>query len=130
MKFGNGKTTIQQLYKLTAAFGVAGTVWMAFTAGWRSGLAFFFGSLLSCGNLWLFDRLATGIEPGPQTRKPWQAGAFVSRYLIFLAAGYVIVNALGVSPLPVVLGLFVSTAAVLLSSLLELTSSLIGRRDA
>ena len=98
--------------------------------GWRPGLAFLLGAVTSLGNLWLFGRMARGLEPGTNTRKPWQASAFAGRYLVFIAVGYVIVNALGVSPLPVVLGLFTSTAAVLLSSLLELASSLIGRPDA
>ena len=130
MILGPRTTSLGQLYKLTIVFGLAGSIWILITGGWRSALAFLLGASISLGNLWLFDRLAKGLEPGPNTRKPWQASWFASRYLIFIAAGYVIVNALGVSPLPVVLGLFASTAAVLFSSLLELASSLIGRRDA
>ena len=121
---------MEQLYKFTILFGLAGSIWICARWGWRPGLAFFLGAVTSLGNLWLFSRLARGMEPGANTRKPWQASAFASRYVIFLAVGYVIVNALGVSPLPVVLGLFASTAAVLLSSLLELTGSLMGRPDA
>ena len=98
---------------------------MAVYSGWRAALAFFLGALISLGNLWLFARLARGIEPGDKARKPWQAGAFFARYLIFFTFGYVIVRSLGVSPLPVVLGLFASTAAVLLSSVVELTGSLL-----
>lgn len=130
MTFGGRTASISQLYKFTVFFGAAGALWMFSSGGWRPGLAFLLGAATSLGNLWLFNRLARSIEPGAHTRKPWQAGAFASRYLIFLAVGYVIVNALGVSPLPVVLGLFASTAAVLLSSILELAGSWIGRRDA
>ncbi len=129
MRFAGRKVSVEQLHRLTIVFGVGGSIWMCLRWGWRPGLAFFLGALTSLGNLWLFSRLARGIEPGDNTRKPWQASAFASRYLIFLAVGYVIVNALGVSPLLVVLGLFASTAAVLLSSLLELAGSVIGRHN-
>ena len=81
-------------------------------------------SLSICGfsTVWPVESLrAKGLE------KRWQAGAFAGRYLIFFAAGYVIVKALDVSPLPVVFGLFASTAAVLLSSVLELFGSFSGR---
>ena len=128
LTFTTRSVTVRQLYILTAAFALAGSLWMLVAGGPRPALAFFLGACTSLGNLWLFNRLARGIEPGAQARKPWQAGAFASRYLIFLAFGYVIVNALGVSPLPVVLGLFASTAAVLLSSLLELVSSALATR--
>ncbi len=120
--------SVRQLYVLTTVFAVAGAIWMFTIGGGRPALAFFLGACASLGNLWLFHKLARGIEPGAATRKPWQAGAFATRYLIFLAVGYVIVNALGVSPLPVALGLFASTAAVLSSSLLELVSTAFGTR--
>jgi hypothetical protein len=130
MNLQTRSVSIALLYRLTFVCGVLGTVWISAVWGSRSGLAFALGALVSLGNLWLFHRLSKSIEPGPQTRKPWQASAFGGRYLIYLAFGYVIVNALGVSPLPVVLGLFSSTAAVLLSSLSELVGSLFKRRDA
>lgn len=116
--------SVRQLYRSTAAVAVLGSLAMLVYSGWRPALAFLLGSLISLGNLWLFARLARGIEPGDRSRKPWQAGAFFARYLIFFTFGYVIVRSLGVSPLPVVLGLFASTAAVLLSSAVELTGNL------
>jgi hypothetical protein len=124
---GTRSVTVAQLYRLTVLFGLAGTIFYSAYAGFRPGLAFALGALTSVLNLWLFNRLAKGIEPGEGSRKPWQASAFAGRYLIFLAAGYVIVKALDVSPLPVVFGLFASTAAVLLSSVLELLGSFSGR---
>ena len=125
--FSGRSITVVQLYRLTLLIGLAGTVAYAVYGGFRPALAFALGSATSFLNLWLFNRLARGIEPGEDSRKPWQAGAFAGRYLIFFAAGYVIVKALDVSPLPVVFGLFASTAAVLLSSVLELFGSFSGR---
>ena len=120
--------TIQRLYFLTLAFGVIGFVLYWLLVGFIPGLAFLLGALGSFGNLWLFHWLARAMEPGQKSRKPWQAGAFVGRYLILFTLGYVIVKALAVNPLPVVFGLFASTAAVLFSSALELVQSLFGTR--
>ena len=93
-------------------------------------MAFLLGAAISFGNLWLFERLANAISAADSPRRQWQAGAFVGRYLILFAAGYVIVNALGANPLPVVLGLFASTAAVLFSITTELLLALFGKRRA
>jgi len=114
MMFRGRSITVAQLYRLTTLIGMAGTVVYWLYGGFRPALAFALGAATSFLNLWLFNRLASSIEPGERSRKPWQAGAFAGRYLIFFAAGYVIVKALDVSPLPVVFGLFASTAAVLL----------------
>src|ERR1700761_9527300 len=122
--------SLRRLYRLTALFGIFGFVSYFWLEGLRSGLGFLLGAATSFGNLWLFHWLADAIAPADAPRKPWQAGAFVGRYLILFTAGYVIVKALGVSPLPVVLGLFASTAAVLLSITIELVQSLLGNRRA
>lgn len=128
MMIVTGRTvTVSQLYRLTVLLGAVGTVLYAVFSGFKPSLAFALGALTSLLNLWLFNRLAGSIEPGESSKKPWQAGTFAGRYLIFFAAGYVIVRALDVSPLPVVFGLFASTAAVLLSSVLELFGSFSGR---
>jgi ATP synthase I chain len=113
-----------RLYRLTIFFGILGAAAFSWLQGPREALAFALGGLGSFGNLWLFHRLSFSIAPGEEARKPWQAGAFIGRYLILFAAGYVIVKGLGVNPLPVVLGLFASTAAVLTSSIVELLQNL------
>jgi hypothetical protein len=125
--FSGRSVTVTQLYRWTLVIGLAGTLAYFFYGGFRPALAFALGSAVSFLNLWLFDRLARGIAPAEGAKKPWQAGAFAARYLVFFAAGYVIVKALDVSPLPVVFGLFASTAAVLLSSVLEVFGSFSGR---
>ncbi|MBV8907052.1 MAG: ATP synthase subunit I [Acidobacteriia bacterium] len=122
--------TIGQLYRYTALIAVLGFVWYFRLEGPRSAVAFLLGAGVSLGNLWLFDWLSRAIAPTGSPRKPWQAGAFLARYLILFTAGYVIVKALGVNPLAVVLGLFASTAAVLLSSAIELLHSILGKRRA
>ncbi len=128
MIYGQRPMSVRQLYTLTTVVSVLGMVVFFVLYGFRPALAFLLGAAVSLGNLWLFSWLTRAIEPGSRSQKPWQAGAFVGRYLILFTFGYVIVRFLGVSPLPVVLGLFASTAAVLLSSLLELTGSMLGSR--
>jgi ATP synthase I chain len=120
--------TTHRLYRLTLLFGLFGFVSYFWIEGLRSAFGFLLGAAISFGNLWLFNWLATAIASPDSPRRPWQAGAFVARYLILFTAGYVIVKGLGVNPLPVVLGLFASTAAVLLSITTELVLSFFGHR--
>lgn len=128
MIYAQRTMSIRQLYYLTIAIGIVGTLIFLIPYGLRPALAFFLGAIVSLGNLWLFSWLTRAIAPGARQQKPWEAGAFVGRYLILFTFGYVIVKALGVSPVPVVLGLFASTAAVLLSSILEIIGSTLGSR--
>jgi hypothetical protein len=120
--------SLRRLYWLTALFGLIGFVWYFAVQGPRPGAAFFLGALGSFGNLWLFEGMTRGIAPGEHSRKPWQAGAFVSRYLLLFLAGYAIVKGLGVNPLPVLLGLLSSTAAILTSTIFELLHDLFTSR--
>jgi hypothetical protein len=115
--------TIQRLYLLTLVFGVIGFVSYWWGQGFIPALAFLLGSLVSLGNLWLFHWLARAIAPGERSQKPWQAGAFIGRYLILFTLGYIIVKGLNVNPLPVVFGLFASTAAVISSSAVDVIQS-------
>lgn len=117
--------SLKRLYWLTAAFALVGFVSYFWVLGPRSGLGFLLGAVGSFGNLLLFNWLARSISPQDAPRQPWKAGAFAARYLIMFTFGYVIVKALDVNPLAVVLGLLASTAAVLLSSTIEVVQSLL-----
>jgi hypothetical protein len=116
--------SVRRLYWLTGSFGVIGFVSYFWVLGPRSAAGFLLGAAGSFGNLWLFEWLARAIAPIDAPRQPWKAGAFVGRYLLLFTFGYVIVNALGVNPLAVALGLLASTAAVLLSSIIDVVQSL------
>jgi hypothetical protein len=119
--------SLRRLYWLTALFGVMGFVSYFWLQGPRSAFGFLLGALSSFGNLYLFVWLSRAISP-TATRRPWKAGAFVGRYVILVTIGYVIVNALSVNPLAVILGLFASTAAVLLSSTIEIVQGFSGSK--
>lgn len=115
-----GGFSIRRIYLLTAIVAGAGAITYLSLEGVRSAIAFLLGAAASCGNLWLFDWMTRRIAPGGGNGKPWQAGAYITRYLILLGIGYAIVRILNVNPLAVVLGLLATAAALLTSVLLEL----------
>lgn len=120
--------SLRLLYWLTAVYGVIGFVSYFAVQGPRPAVGFAIGALGSFANLWLFNWLSGAIAPGDRQKKPWQAGTFIGRYLLLFLIGYATVKTLDVNPLPVVLGLFSSTAAVLTSIVVELIQSLRGRQ--
>ncbi len=120
--------SLRKLYLLTAVLGLVGTGVYFWIEGIRSAMAFLLGALASCGNLWLFEWVSGAVSPAAKSRKPWQAGAYIIRYILLVGVGYAIVKALNVSALAVVLGLLASAAAVLASLLLELLSYVLRRR--
>ena len=105
---------LRRLYRTMLGIAAAGTAAYLRFQGPRPAAAFDLGVLGSFGNLLLFNWLGRAMSPGGGGRKPWQAATFISRYLLLFALGYVIVKGLGVSPLPVILGLLESTAALLI----------------
>jgi hypothetical protein len=117
---------VRRIYWLVLAFGVIGFVAYFAFEGWRSAVGFALGALGSFGNLWLYERLTHLIEPGAPgepPKKPWQAGVFITRYVIMILLAYAIVKTLGVNALAVILGLLTNSAAVLTSSLIEVFES-------
>ena len=112
--------SLRRIYWLIAFFALLGFVWYFAVTGLRDALGFLLGAAGSFGNFWLFDRLSRRIAPGPHTAKPWEAGVFITRYIVLLGIGYAIVKALNVSPLAVILGLLASTAAVMASLVIEI----------
>jgi hypothetical protein len=118
---------LRRLYRIMTLYAAAGSVWYLRAQGPLPALGFLLGVLGSFGNLWLFNWLSRAMAPGESTQKPWQAGAFIGRYALLFTIGYVIVKGLGVSPLPVVLGLFASTAAVLAAAVFEMGQGLFRR---
>ncbi len=113
----------RRLYWLTLAIGVAGSVLGAIIWNGRAGAGFALGSLASLGNLWVWESIALAAGGAQNRRTMAAAGFFAGRLLALFAFGYVIVKALNIQPLPAILGLFASSAAVLLEILIELAGS-------
>jgi hypothetical protein len=126
MTTAQADASVRRLYWLTLSFGLFGFVSYWIANGFRIALAFLLGAGVSFGNLWLFSYLSRAIAPASENKSPenktWSARSFISRYLLLFAGGYAITKGLDADPLMVVLGLFVSTAAVLVSSIVDLFS--------
>jgi len=115
---------VKRIYILTAVIAAAGFAALWPTQGFKTALAFLLGALVSLGNLYLFGYVSRAISPRPGESKPWEARAFISRYLLLFAGGYAIVKVLGVNPLPVIVGMLASTAGVMTSLIFELLEHL------
>ena len=122
-----GEGSIRRVYILTAGLALAGFAALWPTQGFKTALAYLLGAAVSIGNLYLFGYLSRAISPAPGESKPWEARAFISRYLLLFAGGYAIVKVLGVNPLAVIVGLLASTAAVIASIIIELFERLFTR---
>jgi hypothetical protein len=123
---------VRRIYLLALGFALVGFVAYFGLQGWRPAVGFALGALGSFGNLWLYERLTHRIEPvqaGQSPRKPWEAGIFITRYLVMILVAYAIVKTLGVNALAVILGLLTSTAAVLTSSVIEVLQSYLVSRS-
>lgn len=124
--------SLRRLYLLTALFAGVGFVWYLARADLRAAFGFLLGAAGSFGNLWLFNWLSRTIAPEdgrPARQKPWAASLFVGRYAGLWLVGYGTVKLLGVGPLPVLMGLLASTAAVLASSVADVIRSFARNRS-
>ncbi|MGH9618269.1 MAG: ATP synthase subunit I [Bryobacteraceae bacterium] len=116
------------LYRLGSIYAAIGFVAYLYAADTREATGFLLGALSAIGNLWLFAWLTRAIDPGRLSRKPWATAVYAIRLLLLFVLAYVIVKLLGVSPLPVILGLLVSAAAVLTFLVTEVIQTLLRKQ--
>ncbi len=135
---------LTRIVRIGIVLGAAGTIFTAVKYGPRIAVGFLAGSILSILNFHGLRRLVEGLEAlatpnadaaddaaPPQTagapRKSGSAGIrgswvfWALRYVIFFGAAYVIVKGLNISLMPVLAGLFVAAAAILVEIFYELT---------
>ncbi len=124
-----GEGSVKRVYWLTGFFGLSGFIAIWPLYGFKTALAYLLGAAVSAGNVFLFSYLSRAISPSEGEKKPWEARAFITRYLLMFAFGYVIVKALGVNPLAVIVGLLASTAAVVTSIIIELFENLFSKSN-
>lgn len=117
-------SSLRRLYWLMGLFGIAGFIFYLVMQSADSAFSFALGAAGSFGNLWLFSWLSAAISPGDRARKPWKAGLFVLRYATLVLLGYVIVKSLRINGLALILGLFLSAAAVLASLIFEIAQTI------
>jgi|SRR5579883_127690 hypothetical protein len=113
---------LARIMRIGMMLALAGTiyVWASLDAGMAAG--FLTGAALSLFSFHTLRRLGEGLEPGSPGLRG-SAGFFGLRYVIIGAAAYGIVKLLGISMMPVLAGLFVAAAAVIIEILFELVSN-------
>ena len=115
----NPDRSLERIVRIAIALGIAGSIAMAAARGLRDGAGFLTGASLSVFSFHTLRRLGEGLEPGSPGLRG-SAAFFGFRYVLIGAAAYGIVKLLGISMMPVLAGLFVSAAAVLIEILYEL----------
>lgn len=107
---------------LKLSFVIAGAGLLLASAGWGrdAALGFAAGSVFSMFNFRALHRVVSTIGTAEAPSARGSAIFFALRYLLLLAAGYVIVRVSETSLRAAIIGLFVSIAAVILASLYEL----------
>lgn len=114
---------MRRILRIAYFVGAIGVATMFAARGWRDGIGFLAGSIISLVNFRWWKRLVDGIgSSGAKTGKAW-AVFFGVRYLVLAAVVYVIVRYLEISLIGVVAGLFVAIAAVVVEVLYELIFS-------
>lgn len=99
--------------------GVAGSVALLLWKGWRFGGGFLIGSATSYLSFWRWQRVVESVGPGgTKTRSPW---LLALRFMVLIAAGYVIIDFTGFNQGAAVMGLLVPGAAATIEIIYELT---------
>jgi|SRR5579862_1486025 len=113
---------LARIVRCILALAAVGLVGVWFYGGWRWSAGFFVGALISCLSFRGFRRLVNSLGPATEAKPPRVRVAILMgvRYLLLAAGAYAIVRVSTLSLTAALLGLFVSTAAVILEILYEL----------
>ena len=109
--------TIQRVVRLIAVIGVLASVVATFMKGPRFGAGILLGAALSWVSFWRWTKVVEALGGEPKRRSAW---AWLLRFALLIAAAYVIVKYLEVTPAAVFIGLLVSAAAIIVSMIYEL----------
>ena len=117
--------SIPRIKRYALILAVTGTVATAILQGVKEGSGFAIGATLAFLSIESWSRLAASLNPElAGDKKPSAAGSgmfLAFRYLLIGAAIYVTIKVLGVSPLAMLLSLFVAFAAVLVENLQQVS---------
>jgi hypothetical protein len=108
---------LRRVGTLILALGTVGTGALITLKGFRMGLAFLMGALLSYASFWGWQHLVLALSPGVKQKGYW---SFVFRILLLAGAAIAIIKLLGLNVAVAVTGLLVSAAAVILEIIFEL----------
>jgi len=112
---------LTRIVRVGMVLGAAGTIYVAARYGYKDGVGFLAGAGLSILNFHGLRRVVEGLSP--QEKPGFRASPIFwgLRYFIFFGAGYAIVKLLEISLMPILAGLFVAAAAIMVEILFELT---------
>ncbi len=115
----NDDQALIRIVRIGIALAVIGAIYTLIARGPGIAAGFIAGSALSIFSFHTLRRLGEGLSPGPAPFRG-SAAVFGLRYVLIAGGAYVIVKLLGISMMPVLAGLFVSAAAVIVEILYEL----------
>jgi len=113
---------VGRISRLTLVLTASGAAIYFAMAGWRAGCGFLLGAIASYLNFrWLKRTVsALGETVGGKPPRAWVAVVLGLRYLLLGLGAYAIVRVSEISLTAALVGLFVSTAAVIVEILIEL----------
>lgn len=101
---------------------ITATVAVLIFGGWRNALGFACGAVIAHFNFGLWKQIAGALGPQEALSNPGTA-LLVSRYLLIGGLAFVIMKVLNVSALPVIGGLLVTAAAVMVEIVRQLVNA-------
>ena len=111
------ENVLRRIKTLILILGITGAAFFALWKGFRDGGGFLIGAAISWVSFWRWERVVENLGPSPVQRAWWR---FVLRFVMLIAAGYVIIRVTGVSRGAALAGLLVPGAAVTLEIIYEL----------
>ena len=113
---------VGRIFRLTLALTVSGGVVCFAAAGWRGGCGFLLGALISYLNFRWLKRTVNALGEAAGAKPPRASVAVILglRYLLLGLGAYAILKFSEISLMAALVGLFVSTGAVILEILIEL----------
>ena len=109
---------VRRIKRLILILGLLGAIAIATWKGWRFGGGFLIGAATSYFSFWRWQRVVDAVGPGGTNgRSPW---LLALRFVVLIAAGYVIIDLTGVNQGAAVAGLLVPGAAATIEIVYEL----------
>ena len=108
---------LRRIGVLILALGTIGASALVSLKGFRMGLAFLIGALVSYASFWGWQHAVLALSPGAKQKRSWR---FVLRIVLLGAVALAIIKLLGLNVAAAVTGLLVSAAAVILEIIYEL----------
>jgi len=112
---------LARIVRIGAGLGIAGTIATLVRFGPRTAVGFLAGAILSLLNFYGLRRVVEGLSASGKAGMRASPVFWAFRYFLFAGIGYVIVKGLGISLMPILAGLFVAAAAIIVEILYELT---------